>query len=228
MKAKFIFVAGTDTGVGKTVVSCALAAALRLEGVRVGVMKPVACGGRQDALELMQAAGCAEPLEVVNPVSLERPLSPHVAARLEGRRIDLSAIDRAAARLAAAHEVVVVEGCGGLLVPIRGKFLVIDLIRRLGARAVLVSRSGLGAINHSLLSVEALRARGIRPLGIIYDCPRPGPLGAAERTNPEAVRRACGVRPLGVFPYLAGWRRLGWRRLGRTFLERVDLKSVLC
>ncbi|HTL70850.1 MAG TPA: dethiobiotin synthase [Candidatus Eisenbacteria bacterium] len=196
------FVAGTDTGVGKTVVAGALAAALRLKGVDVGVMKPVSCGGREDAEFLVRAAGVKDDLDLVNPVSLREPLSPNVAAAREKRKIGLGAVRKAFRELSRRHETLVIEGCGGLLVPVTDRFYVLDFIRLFQARAVLVSRSGLGAINHTLLSLEALKRRGVRPLGVIYNRLSSGPLTVPEETNPDVVRRASGVSSLGLFPHL--------------------------
>src|SRR3989338_7169231 len=152
-----IFIAGTDTGVGKTMVAGALASAMRLKGLRVGVMKPVSCGGREDAYFLMRCAGVEDPVCFVNPVAFKHALSPNVAARLEKKRIDFKAIDRAFKNFKTKkYDILVIEGCGGLLVPITDMFLVVDFIRRFKAETVLVSRAGLGAINHSLLSLEEI------------------------------------------------------------------------
>ncbi|MBI3252676.1 MAG: dethiobiotin synthase [Candidatus Omnitrophica bacterium] len=220
-----IFIAGTDTGVGKTVVAGALAAALRLKGIRVGVMKPVSCGGPEDILFLKKCAGVNDPLEILNPVALKRPLSPNVAASLEGMRIDLNKIKKARDVLGKKYDALVIEGCGGLLVPIKGKFFVIDLIAMLGAETLVVSRAGLGAINHSLLSLEALKKRKIEPLGIIFNRLSGGPLSIPEKTNPGVVHRASGVRPLGVFPFVKTDCKTGC--LARVFLKHIDLKKIL-
>jgi dethiobiotin synthetase len=222
---KSIFVAGTDTGVGKTVVAGALAAALRLKGLRVGVMKPVSCGGQEDARFLARCAGVTDSIALVNPIYLKRPLSPNVAAALQPEKIELQKISKAYSFFKKKYEVLVIEGCGGLLVPIRQDFFVIDLIPMLRAKAILVSRSGLGAINHSLLSLEALRYRKIRPLGIIFNRLRSGPLSIPEKTNPEVIAKAGRTRGLGVFPYLKACKA---ECAGKAFLKHIDFKKILC
>ncbi|MCG3175827.1 MAG: ATP-dependent dethiobiotin synthetase BioD [Candidatus Omnitrophica bacterium] len=220
-----VFIAGTDTGVGKTVVAGAVASALSLRGRRVGVMKPISCGGLEDARHLAASAGCAEPIELINPIALEHPLSPNVAARLERRRIDLKPVAAAACQFARkGYDTLIVEGCGGLLVPVRRGVYVVDLIRELGAETVLVSRSGLGAINHTLLSIEALERRRIRPAGVIYNRLGAGELTIPERTNPEVVFECSGVRSLGVFPYLKSCTA---RCAGRAALKHIDLTRWL-
>ncbi len=222
---KTLFVAGTDTGVGKTVVAGALASALRLKGFRVAVMKPVSCGGLGDARFLMACAGIDEPIKHVNPIALAHPLSPNVAARLEKKKIDLKKIDAAARYFSGKeYEYLVVEGCGGLLVPITGDFFVVDLIGRLVSRAVLVSRSGLGAINHSLLSLQALKAKRIRPLGVIFNRTSGGPLSMPEKTNPGVVSELSGVPPLGVFPYM---KSCAADCSGKAFLKHIALSKIL-
>lgn len=218
------FVAGTDTGIGKTVVACALAAALRLEGRDVGVMKPVSCGGREDAEALLAASGASDDLDLVNPVALREPLSPNVAAGREGRRVSLAAVRRAFRELSRRHETLVVEGCGGLLVPLGGGKLVIDLARELGLETVLVSRSGLGAINHCLLSLEALRARRARVLGVVFNRTAGGEFSVPERTNPAVVARYGRARSLGVFPYL---KACAADCAGKAFRKHIELRFFL-
>lgn len=222
---KIFFVAGTDTAAGKTMVAAGLASALRLKGIKTAVMKPISCGGAEDALFLMRAAGMNAPLSLVNPIALKEPLSPNVAARTEKVKIDLIKIDQALNSLKKDFEVVVVEGCGGLLVPIDEKNLVINLIPRLKARTVLVSRSGLGAINHSLLSLEALRRRRIEPIGVIFNRMQPGPLSVPEKTNPEVVAKYGKTTSLGMFPYI---KDCEVDCLGKAFIKHIDLAKILC
>ena len=224
---KTVFVAGTDTGIGKTVVAGALAAALRLKGKKVAVMKPVSCGGLEDARFLMRAAGISGPMGFVNPVALKKPLSPNVAAKFEKKKIDLAAIDRSLSFFKSENpDFLIIEGCGGLLVPITGDFFVIDLIRRLKADCVLVSRSGLGAINHTLLSLEALRSRKIEPLGVVFNRLTGGPFTEAERTNPGVIGKIGRVPSLGTFPFMKMSCESGC--LGKAFLKHIDLAKIVC
>lgn len=220
-----IFIAGTDTGVGKTTIAGALASALMLKGYRVGVMKPISCGGREDAEFLMRCAGVKERMDLINPVYLKHPLSPNVAASIEKKKIDLKKIMRVLDIFKKKYDTLVIEGCGGLLVPVTEKFFVIDLIPLMKAETILVSRAGLGAINHSLLSLEALRVRKIKPLGIIFNRLTGGPLSIPEQTNPMVVSRIGKVPSLGVFPYM---KTCEINCVGKAFLKHIDLKKILC
>lgn len=223
---KTIFVAGTDTGVGKTVVAGALVEALRQKGCSVGVMKPVACGSADDAKFLRKCAASRDLLSNIMPVYLKQPLSPNVAAKMERRKIDVQEILDAGLRLRFGnYDYLVAEGCGGLLVPLLENFFVIDLIPLLGAETVLVSRSGLGAINHSLLSLEALRSRGIEPLGVLFNRLSAGPMSVPEKTNPDVVARIGRTRSLGVFPHMKKGCATGC--LGKAFLKHIDLSKIL-
>ena len=147
-----------------------------------------------------------------------------MAARLEKVKIDLTKIDKAISYFKKKYEVLVMEGCGGLLVPIRDDFLVIDLIPRLKAETLLVSRSGLGAINHSLLSLEALRNRKIKPLGVIFNRLSGGQLTIPESTNPEVVSKLSGVPSLGMFPYMKSCHA---NCVGKAALKHIDLRKIL-
>ncbi len=220
-----IFIAGTDTGVGKTVVAGALAAALRLKGHRVGVMKPVACGSWQDSHFLRRCAGVEDSLELITPIYLKQPLAPNVAARLEKKKINLSAIFKAHAKLRKKYDLLIIEACGGLLVPLTNNFFVIDLIPKLKSQCILVSRSGLGAINHTLLSLEALQKRNIKPAGIVFNRLSAGPLTEAEKTNPKVINDIAGVKSLGMFPFMKMTCQTAC--LGKAFLKHIDLHKVV-
>jgi dethiobiotin synthetase len=199
------FVTGTDTGVGKTVVSCALAAALRRAGWRVGVMKPVETGvgesGPLDAQTLRTAAGCDTPLEIVCPQRFALPAAPSVAAAREGLEVDLSAIRHAFDAIRAAHDAVVVEGAGGLLVPVRRGFTMADLAAVLGLPVLVVARARLGTVNHTCLTLEALRGRGLRLAGVVVSH-ADGPLSPADAANLLALEELLGRDLVGVIPPL--------------------------
>jgi dethiobiotin synthetase len=196
-------------------VTCALAAWCRRAGLRVGVMKPVATGGRRaaggrgwvadDARRLAAAARSADPMSLVNPVCYGEPLAPTTAAARAGRPIRLDRVRRAFRRLQARHDFVLVEGVGGLLVPLTARGTVADLARALGLPVVVVARPDLGTINHTLLTLAALRRGGLRLEGVIVNAHHPsartGAGRIAARTNPAALRRFGRVRILGVLPY---------------------------
>lgn len=201
------FVTGTDTGAGKTVVSRALLLGLRARGVDVAAMKPIETGvgpaGPLDALALAEAAGGRDPLEDVCPLRFAMPAAPTVAAAAEGRAVDLDRVERAFARLSRRAEFVVVEGAGGLLVPVAERTSMADLALRLGLPAVIVARAALGTINHTLLSVEAAERRGLALVGVVISHAEPAP-SAADGANLEALRAALGARLIGEVPTLAG------------------------
>ena len=201
-----IFVTGTDTNVGKTYVAAGIAAALRRRGVDVGVMKPVASGSADDAKALIKASGSDDPFDLVSPIRLRDPISPHLAAKRQGIRIDLKRIDRAFATLRSRHDFVIVEGAGGLLVPIRDGFTMAELARRMGLPLLIVARDALGTINHTMLTVEAARSRGLKVLGVVVNRSRPGRPDLAERLNPKAIADATGVKVLASLPWRPGSR----------------------
>ncbi|MCX9011874.1 MAG: dethiobiotin synthase [Candidatus Methanoperedens sp.] len=199
-----IFVTGTDTNVGKTAVAAGLAGALGLLGYNVGVMKPVQSGAAvkngelysQDAEFLMAAVDKIE-VELVCPVLLKEALAPGVAAQIEGRDIDLSLIKDAYTELERRHDIVIVEGAGGIAVPLKDKFLISDLITYLGIPAVIVARAGLGTINHTLLTIEHAKNSGIYIIGVIMNNYRGG---MAEETNPKIITELTGVPIVGIIP----------------------------
>ncbi len=206
---KGLFIAGTDTGVGKTFVAGTLATLLRSRGIDVGVMKPAETGcprweGRlqpQDALYLQQRAGSGDPLEEICPYPLELPAAPSVAAHAEGLVVDLDRIVKLFSRLAARHQLTLVEGAGGLLVPLTETADYTHLIRRLRLPILLVARASLGTINHTLLTVNWARHLQLPILGVVINNPV-GPLTSAEEANLEALLRRLDVPLLRRLPYL--------------------------
>ncbi len=200
-----IFVTGTDTGVGKTLVSCSVLRDLRKSGIDVGAMKPVETGvgpeGPLDAIALRNAAGVDDDLAEVCPVQLALPAAPSVAAARQGSSVDLARIEACFSALAARHSMLVVEGAGGLLVPVSETVDMAGLAARLGLPLLLVARSALGTINHTLLSLEAIERRGLALAGVVISHAN-GLLSAADAANLEALRRQLGGRLLGEIPAL--------------------------
>lgn len=162
-------VTGTDTEVGKTYVSCLIIKALREAGVNAAGFKPVACGDRQDARHLREAGPEGLTLEDLNPVFLKNATCPYVAARLENTAVDEEAIRRGYAALASVYECVLVEGVGGWEVPIGPGRNFSDLAVDFNLPVLLVIGNKLGAINHALLTLNAIRARGLECLGIVFN-----------------------------------------------------------
>jgi len=198
-----IFVTGTDTGVGKTYVTALILSELRRRGVRAAGFKPVACGtgGRHDAEIYAAIMNHEQSVDVINPVYLRYPVAPSVAAKLEQKRIDLNRIVRVYRQLAAEYEVVLVEGAGGLLVPIRDDYFVADFAKKLKLPLLVVARLGLGTINHSLLTVRVARSMGLRVCGIVLNDTVGGRRSLAAKTNIKAVPQLCATPLLGVVPH---------------------------
>lgn len=163
-----LFVTGTDTGAGKTHVTRLILDALRAAGVPAVGYKPVACGDRDDAAILAHSSGDL-PLDEVNPIHLKTPVAPYVAGLIENRQITPAELVSGYQKLAAAHPMVIVEGVGGWEVPIAPNYRVSDSAKDLGLPVLLVAGNRLGALNHILLSVEAIRAKGLRCVGIILN-----------------------------------------------------------
>jgi len=205
-----LFVTGTDTEVGKTIVAAGLARLLREDGVDVGVMKPVASGGAmrrgrlisEDAALLIEAARCEDEYALVNPICLARSLAPATAARLDGIHVDLQQVWDAHRELGLRHEFLIVEGVGGLLVPVAPGVLVTDVAARMGLPLLIVARAGLGTINHTLLTLECARSRGLKVAGVILNGGRLQSEDEAARTNPDDIRRWGAVEPVASLPWI--------------------------
>lgn len=210
MAAKGIFITGTDTGVGKTVASAVIATLLRRKGHSVGVMKPITSGCAErdgilvseDAELLAHAAGVPLTSDCT-PYLLRAPLAPSLAASLDGVRIDFSVISDAYRRLADSYEYLIVEGAGGLMVPIAGGLLMSDLASHLGLPIAVVARPNLGTINHTLLTTFCARSMGLEVKGVIINR-YPNHPGQAEESAPHLISSLSGCLLLGVFPEAAG------------------------
>ena len=252
-----VFVTGTDSGVGKTVIAGGLAASLALTGVDVGVMKPIATGGEErdsisveadskigedatpntattagevhrhlvseDAVFLKHAAKVEDSLELINPICLREPLAPSVASELEELPIELEKVDSAFNRLRQNHEFMVVEGVGGLAVPIRDDVLVAHLAARFGLPLIIVARPTLGTINHTLLTVEFARSCDLEIHGIVLNGLRQNMAGLAESTNPAEISRLTNLPILGIVPFDG---RLGQRIPASLFLAQFMAANI--
>ena len=221
-----VFVAGTDTEVGKTVVASAVAATLAAHGRCVSVFKPVvtgldALGGLAPDHERLRAAARSsqEPWDIA-PYRFGPPVSPHLAAAATGERIDPYRLLAAARRAAAAGDVLVAEGVGGLLVPLSGSYLVRDFAADLGLPVVIAARPGLGTISHTLMTLEAARTVGLRVAAVVLT-PWPARPSEMERSNRETIARLgrvavetlpmLAVRSIGPHPSLPVERWAGLR-----------------
>ena len=194
-----VFVTATDTGVGKTYLSCAIAARLRAEGLRVGTAKPVLTGLDDPGPHDHELLG-ATPAYTFDP-----PVSPHLAAELAGAEIDPAALVANVRAAAEGNDVVVAEGVGGLLVPLAPGFTVRDLAAELGLPVVVAARPALGTINHTRLTLEAARAGGLDVRAVVLT-----PWPAAPSVMEESNRATLGAHVLGEGADAAGLPVLDW------------------
>ncbi len=201
MTKQTIFIIATDTGIGKTITTLVLATLLKEKGMNVGVMKPVQCGG-SDARFLKNSLGLKDSLGEINPFFAPEPLSPHLAFKRQKKSINPQKILKVCEKLRKSYDLLLIEGAGGLMVPLREEYFVTDLIRDLNAEVIIVARLGLGTINHTLLTVEQAKAKGLKVKGIIFCQNKKGESGISERTNPRTIEKLGGVAILGTIPYL--------------------------
>ncbi|MCP4038023.1 MAG: dethiobiotin synthase [bacterium] len=206
MGGRGLFVTGTDTGAGKTVAACALVRGLRGRGLDVGVMKPIETGvgsaGPLDAQALREAAGVKDTLAEICPLQFALPAAPNVAAKNEGREVDLELVSRSFATLSARHDLMVVEGAGGLRVPTAIGCDMGDLAQQLELPLVVVARMGLGTINHTLLTLGEIDRRGLALAGVILSEGN-SRLSPSDRANLEHLRDELGAALVGEIEHLA-------------------------
>lgn len=207
-----LFVTATDTGVGKTVISGAIADWFRRQGRRVAVCKPAATGCEhrreglvsEDAEFLAHHADARHPLDLISPQRYAEPLAPSVAARRAGRPLEWDTIDRSLRLMQQDSDVMVVEGVGGVLVPMDDKHTVLDMIGWIGLPTVVVARPALGTINHTLMTVRTLRTAGAKVLGVVINRYPAETPGVVEETSPREIERFGKVPILCTVPDVPG------------------------
>ena len=186
-------------------------------------MKPVQCGGT-DAEFLRKSLRLNDAPADINPCFAREPLSPRLAFRREKRSVDVGKILTAYGRLKQKHDILLVEGAGGLMVPLRDDYFVADLVRDLDLELIIVARLGLGTINHTLLTIEQARAQGIAVRGVLFSEASTRQRGIPEKTNPDVIRRLGNVPILGTIPYLKSLRR---QDIARRCAATVNLRRLL-
>lgn len=207
---KGIFVTGTDTGVGKTTIAAALASLIKGHGVDVGVMKPFASANKilsrnyrsEDSALLAKAAQVDDPDEAINPFFYSIPTAPFIAAKMEFKNeVCISAALRLYHKIAAKHDFMIVEGIGGIMVPLTKNKYMVDFVKSLDLPTIIVASSKLGTINHTLLTVKVCNDFGVNLIGIIVN----GMLDKDSLLNykvVEAIQELSNVRVLCVIPFL--------------------------
>jgi dethiobiotin synthetase len=211
LNSKGYFITGTDTNVGKTVVTACLLALYREQGIDAGVMKPIETGVDQecsseansDAKFLLTISGNGDPLEEICPIRLKPTAAPLQAARITGQTLDINLILENFHRLQAKHDQMLVEGIGGLLVPLTANYSVSDLIRDINLPLIIVSRVSLGTLNHTLLTVKAAQETGVEIAGIILNHSEDRPLNEIELGQASLIQELSNVPILGECPFIS-------------------------
>ncbi|HEX6037949.1 dethiobiotin synthase [Longimicrobium sp.] len=208
-------ITGTDTAVGKTFISTVLLTLLRRRGLSVAAMKPVETGVKaedpaSDAMRIREAAGAVDPIERVRPLLLAEPLAPWVALNRSGGTVDLGMLDATYRQLSEGRDAILVEGAGGLLVPITRDLAYDGLFVGWGLDLVIVAGNRLGALNHTLLTVRAAHDAGLRVRGVVLNTVGPDARGIAESTNLEALAELLNPVPVLPFPWIRRDRTLDY------------------
>lgn len=203
-----IFVTGTDTGVGKTVITAGVAAALRSEGLDVGVCKPVQSGHlagdpEGDTGRLLALSGLDDSAAMVNRYSFSAALAPLVAARLEGEVISSGEVLGHIAEMDGVHDSLLVEGAGGFMVPLAEGWTIANLAGSLGYPVLIVARPGLGTVNHTVMTAMIVQASGLEVAGVVLNGWGPDTDGIC-RDNAAMIEEFGGVKVLGMTPLLDG------------------------
>ncbi|MBF0343165.1 MAG: dethiobiotin synthase [Nitrospirae bacterium] len=228
---KGFFITGTDTGVGKTIITAIVALALQERGLRTTVIKPIETGcmlsGQglvpPDGLFLKNILNLDDDIDRITPVRYALPLAPLVAAKLENREVDLQRLRRCFAELN-TYEAVVVEGIGGLMVPITEDYFVYDMIKELGLPVILVAAAGLGSINHTLLSIDFMKSHNISTAGLIINH-NVSYHGIANRTTPDTISRLSPINIIATVPFI---RNIDYPNLKAfTKVLNRDLLSII-
>lgn len=225
-----VFVTGTDTGVGKTVVTAGIAAILRERGVDIGLWKPVQSGARaheagSDAMCLRAWSGVTDSCEEIAPLCFDAPLTPFLAARAEGRSLGMEEVIAGGRALMKRHTSLLVEGAGGLVVPLTDDATMADLAARLKLPLLVVARAGLGTINHTLLTVWYARERGMEVAGVILNqADSTGIADASVKTNACMIERYGDVSVWGVLPWLG--KTIERHELTKQIKDYVDIGRI--
>jgi dethiobiotin synthetase len=211
---KSYFITGTDTGVGKTVITASIAACLKKRGIDVGVMKPIATGTPQkaglrslDVSLLREASGVKDSEEMINPVFLPLPISPYDATKILGLPVDMPIVFEKFQALMKAHQILLIEGIGGIMTPITRNFFVADMIKTMGLETIIVTRSTLGTLNQTVMTFKMCKEYQIPVKGFIvnYFDEKGTP---AERNAPTTLHELTGLPLLGIIPFVRDYQKL--------------------
>ena len=223
-----IFVTGTDTDVGKTIVSSGLAAVLKEKKIDVGVFKPLLSGiAREDPISdtslLKRLSQTTLSYEEITPFEFKEPLAPYMAGKLEGKSVRLEEVVNHWENIKGKHDFFIVEGAGGISVPLGEDFLVSDLIKALKLPIVIVARPNLGTVNHIFLTVQYAKSLGLTIAGIVINGKNEHP-DLAEKTNPELIEKLCGVPIVGITPKL---KEISNENIKKMVEDHIDVTLLI-
>jgi dethiobiotin synthetase len=228
---KSYFITGTDTGVGKTTITAAIAALLRKRGIDVGVMKPIATGFTQktgfkskDAALLHYASQVADDEKTINPVFLPLSTSPYDASKILNMKIDTDIVFEKYEYLVKSHQIVLVEGIGGIMTPISKNFFVADMIKQMNLETIVVARSTLGTINHTVMTIAMCKEYNIPVTGLIinYFDEKGGP---AEKNAPSTIHEITGLPILGIIPFVKDYEK--FEVMVNVVEKNMDMESII-
>lgn len=228
---KSYFITGTDTGVGKTTLTAAITTCMKSRGIDVGVMKPVATGFPQktgfksyDVALLYEAAGVNDSEDTINPVFFPLPSSPYDACKVLNLTFDPALIFEKFESLRKKHKILLVEGIGGIMTPLSKNYFVADMVKTMGLETIIVTRSTLGTLNHTMMTTRLCKDYGIPVKGIVvnyYD--EKGSL--AERNSPTTIHEITGIPILGTLPFIKDYQNL--ETVVNLVEKNLDLKSLI-
>ena len=228
---KAYFITGTDTGVGKTSITAGLAGSIHRMGIDVGVMKPIATGYPQksgfkstDVAKLVDAASSKDPEDLVNPVFLPLPTSPYDATKLLELSVDMPLIFEQFKKLLSMHEILLVEGIGGIMTPITKNFFVADIIKGMGIETIIVTRATIGTLNHTVLTCKICKDYGIKIRGlVINNFDEKGT--PAEKNAPKTLYELTNVPILGTVPFIKDLNKI--EKMIEYVGKNIDVKSLI-
>jgi len=229
---KGLFITGTDTGVGKTIIGAALASTIRRSGVDVGIMKPFACADKvfsrkyksEDVALLAKAAQVTDPDEQINPFFYPITTAPFVASKLNIKnKVNISCALKLYHKLCAKHDFMIVEGIGGVMVPLTRKKYIANFAKSLGLSTIIVSSLKLGTINHTLLTIKVCKGFGLNPIGIIINGIEENDSLVKDKVV-EAIEELSDVKILGVIPFLKNPKL---SKMRRAIERNLDINEIL-
>ncbi len=228
---KSYFVTGTDTGVGKTAITAGIAGSLRKLGINVGIMKPIATGYPQkagykssDVTILAEAAGIKDPEELINPVFLPIPTSPYDATKLLSVPIEMPSILTKFKKLLSLHDVMLIEGIGGVMTPITKNFFVADMIKAMAIETIIVTRATLGTLNHTVMTCKTCKDYDIKVKGlVINNFDEKG--SPAEKSAPTTLYELTGINIIGIIPFIKDLNQID--KMIEMVSKKIDVKSLI-